>query len=117
MFTLLSGLWKYIFQKDEYFILILGLDNAGKTVSVYSILHNISSYSITSKTSILDEFKLYLVFHVICTDKISLGINLNAYLARHCEVFSVHSRYTKLNRCPVTKPMNGEINELYSILK
>ncbi|CAG0899065.1 unnamed protein product [Darwinula stevensoni] len=31
MFTLLYGLWKWIFRKDEYFILILGLDNAGKT--------------------------------------------------------------------------------------
>ena len=32
MYTLLSGWWKYAFQKDEYCILILGLDNAGKTV-------------------------------------------------------------------------------------
>ena len=31
MFTLLTGLWKYLFQRDEYFVLILGLDNAGKT--------------------------------------------------------------------------------------
>uniref|UniRef100_A0A7M4EF74 ADP-ribosylation factor-related protein 1 n=1 Tax=Crocodylus porosus TaxID=8502 RepID=A0A7M4EF74_CROPO len=31
MYTLLSGLYKYIFQRDEYCILILGLDNAGKT--------------------------------------------------------------------------------------
>lgn len=31
MYTLLSGLWKYTFQKDEYNVLILGLDNAGKT--------------------------------------------------------------------------------------
>jgi len=31
MFTLLYGLWRYLFQKDDYFILILGLDNAGKT--------------------------------------------------------------------------------------
>lgn len=31
MFTLLYGLWKYLFQKDEYYVLILGLDNAGKT--------------------------------------------------------------------------------------
>jgi ADP-ribosylation factor related protein 1 len=31
MFSLLSGLWRYVFQKDEYFVLILGLDNAGKT--------------------------------------------------------------------------------------
>lgn len=33
MYTLLSGLYKYMFQKDEYCILILGLDNAGKTVN------------------------------------------------------------------------------------
>lgn len=33
MYTLLSGLYKYMFQKDEYCVLILGLDNAGKTVS------------------------------------------------------------------------------------
>lgn len=32
MYTLLSGLYKYMFRKDEYCILILGLDNAGKTV-------------------------------------------------------------------------------------
>ncbi|XP_069099373.1 ADP-ribosylation factor-related protein 1 isoform X1 [Pleurodeles waltl] len=31
MYTLLSGLYRYVFQKDEYCILILGLDNAGKT--------------------------------------------------------------------------------------
>ncbi|KYM93620.1 PREDICTED: ADP-ribosylation factor-related protein 1-like [Cyphomyrmex costatus] len=31
MYTLLHGLYKYLMQKDEYFILILGLDNAGKT--------------------------------------------------------------------------------------
>lgn len=37
MYTLLSGLYKYMFQKDEYCILILGLDNAGKTVSAHSL--------------------------------------------------------------------------------
>uniref|UniRef100_H2ZXT4 ARF related protein 1 n=1 Tax=Latimeria chalumnae TaxID=7897 RepID=H2ZXT4_LATCH len=31
MYTLLSGFYKYVFQRDEYCILILGLDNAGKT--------------------------------------------------------------------------------------
>ncbi|XP_076043996.1 ADP-ribosylation factor related protein 1 [Oratosquilla oratoria] len=31
MFTLFYGLYKYMFKKDEYFVLILGLDNAGKT--------------------------------------------------------------------------------------
>lgn len=32
MFTLLRGLWNYFFKKEEYYIVILGLDNAGKTV-------------------------------------------------------------------------------------
>lgn len=32
MYTLLTGFYKYLTQKDEYNILILGLDNAGKTV-------------------------------------------------------------------------------------
>lgn len=31
MFSLLYGFWKYLFQKDEYRILILGLNNAGKS--------------------------------------------------------------------------------------
>lgn len=31
MYTLLSGIYRWAAQKDEYFILILGLDNAGKT--------------------------------------------------------------------------------------
>ena len=35
MFTLFYGLYKYLFKKDEYYVLILGLDNAGKTVSIY----------------------------------------------------------------------------------
>ena len=32
MYTLLSGLYRHLTQKDEYFILILGLDNAGWSV-------------------------------------------------------------------------------------
>jgi len=31
MYTLLSGLYRYLVQKDEYFVLILGLNEAGKT--------------------------------------------------------------------------------------
>lgn len=37
MFSLFSGLWKYIFQKEEYCILILGLDNAGKTTLLENV--------------------------------------------------------------------------------
>lgn len=40
MYTLLSGLYKYMFQKDEYCILILGLDNAGKTVGPCSFTNS-----------------------------------------------------------------------------
>lgn len=32
MYTLLHGFYKYIKQKDEYCVLILGLDAAGKSV-------------------------------------------------------------------------------------
>lgn len=38
MYTLLHGLYKYFVQKDEFCVLILGLDNAGKTVSSTSVL-------------------------------------------------------------------------------
>ncbi|CAI2734460.1 unnamed protein product [Schistosoma spindalis] len=31
MYTLLRGLWQYISQRDEFSVLILGLDGAGKT--------------------------------------------------------------------------------------
>lgn len=40
MYTLLNGFYKYLTQKDEYCILILGIDNAGKTVSIK--VHKIS---------------------------------------------------------------------------
>ena len=32
MFHLLSGYYNYLFRKDEYYVLIIGLDNAGKSV-------------------------------------------------------------------------------------
>lgn len=31
MFSLIYGLWEYLFLKGNYFVLILGLDNSGKT--------------------------------------------------------------------------------------
>ncbi|KAI9006627.1 ADP-ribosylation factor family-domain-containing protein [Phycomyces nitens] len=31
MYTLLSGLYNYVTSKEEYYVLIIGLDNAGKT--------------------------------------------------------------------------------------
>ncbi|KAI8802398.1 ADP-ribosylation factor family-domain-containing protein [Cladochytrium replicatum] len=37
MFTLLSGLYAQYTRKDEYFVIILGLDNAGKTTLLEKI--------------------------------------------------------------------------------
>lgn len=34
MFSLLYGFYEYMFQKPTYKILIIGVDNAGKTVSI-----------------------------------------------------------------------------------
>ena len=36
MYTLLTGLYTHLTQKDEFFVLILGLDNAGKTTFLES---------------------------------------------------------------------------------
>lgn len=32
MYTLLHGLYNYLTRKEEFYVLIIGLDNAGKTV-------------------------------------------------------------------------------------
>eukprot|EP00897_Mesotaenium_endlicherianum_P005169 jgi/Mesen1/4680/ME000241S03717 len=37
MFSLLFGLWKYLFSKAEYHVLILGIDKAGKTLGLRTI--------------------------------------------------------------------------------
>jgi GTPase SAR1 family protein len=39
MYTLLSGLYKYYTRKEEYNVLIIGLDNAGKTVNTNILLY------------------------------------------------------------------------------
>jgi ADP-ribosylation factor related protein 1 len=31
MYSLLSGLYREYYQKEQYFVMIIGLDNAGKT--------------------------------------------------------------------------------------
>ena len=80
MFTLLRGLWDYFFRKDEYYIVILGLDNAGKTVSpvrnfpgVYRILQ-----------TLLEKTKNLFIrnYNGIPMDKITSTVGLNGMSSR-----------------------------------
>ena len=53
MYTLLSGLYKYLTQKDEYFILILGLDNSGKTTYLEQVKTKFTqNYKMTNPSKI-----------------------------------------------------------------
>uniref|UniRef100_A0A069DQG5 ADP-ribosylation factor-related protein 1 n=1 Tax=Panstrongylus megistus TaxID=65343 RepID=A0A069DQG5_9HEMI len=60
MYTLLSGFYKYMVQKNEYCVLILGLDNAGKT-----------TYLEAAKTKIVKNYK------GINPNKITTTVGLN----------------------------------------
>lgn len=40
MYTLVHGFYKYMVEKDEYCVLILGLDDAGKTVSFLKLCNS-----------------------------------------------------------------------------
>ena len=57
MYTLLSGLYRHLTQKDEYFILILGLDNAGWLAGV-SIIFKIRVFY----KAWFEEFKFFIVW-------------------------------------------------------
>jgi len=62
MYTLFHGLYKYLTQKDEFWVVILGLDNAGKTVTNYLIVIS-DTYFLLSSDSLLQVmffFQTYL---------------------------------------------------------
>ena len=46
MFSLFRGLWNYFFKKDQIFILIVGLNNAGKTVAYRVHIRTQNQYDI-----------------------------------------------------------------------
>ncbi|KAF6206742.1 hypothetical protein GE061_017978 [Apolygus lucorum] len=62
MYTLLSGFYKYIVQKDEFCILILGLDNAGKT-----------TYLEAAKTKITKNYKRMNPSKITTTVGLNIG--------------------------------------------
>lgn len=59
MYTLLHGFYKYLTQKDEFCVLILGLDNAGKTVIINQIL--LIAYLLKIKYNKIKTF-IYIFF-------------------------------------------------------
>ena len=65
MYTLLSGLWKYAFQKDEFFILILGLDNAGKTVSFVNLVIKKVVFYFCSDPFLLTKISNFFVSNLV----------------------------------------------------
>ncbi|GAQ77681.1 GTP-binding ADP-ribosylation factor-like protein [Klebsormidium nitens] len=72
MFSLLFGLWKYLFAKAEYHVLILGIDKAGKTTllekvkAIYSDLEALPPERIVPTVGLnigrVDAHKCKLIF-------------------------------------------------------
>ncbi|XP_057379771.1 ADP-ribosylation factor-related protein 1-like [Daphnia carinata] len=63
MYHLLSGFYKYLFQLDEYYVLILGLDNAGK-----------STYLEAAKTHFTKNYKALNPNKITSTVGLNIGV-------------------------------------------
>lgn len=93
MFSLLQGLWRYFFRKDEYFVVILGLDNAGKTVWG-NLMHptNLSTFiyylfTCNSYQTLLESTKrLYINnYQGMSLDKITTTVGLNGMVQQQSD--------------------------------
>ncbi|KAK2723096.1 ADP-ribosylation factor-related protein 1-like [Artemia franciscana] len=62
MFHLLNGFYKYMLQKDEYYVVILGLDNAGKT-----------TYLEAAKTKFVRDYKPLNASKITSTVGLNIG--------------------------------------------
>ncbi|CAL8089541.1 unnamed protein product [Calicophoron daubneyi] len=62
MYTLFRGLWDYLSQKDEYSLLILGLDGAGKT-----------TYLEQTKTQFVKNYKSLPLQKITTTVGLNIG--------------------------------------------
>ncbi len=73
MFSLLYGLWEYVFRKEELRVLILGLDKAGKT-------------TLLEKLKVRDEHRIYF----------RMAHSLQVYVIEHADHdCSPSSRWSK----------------------
>ncbi|KAL1491883.1 hypothetical protein ABEB36_012410 [Hypothenemus hampei] len=93
MYTLLHGFYKYIVQKDEYCVLILGLDNAGKT-----------TYLEAAKTKLTKNYKAINPAKITTTVGLNIGkievngVQLNFWdLGGQSELQSLWDKY--YNEC------------------
>ncbi len=87
MFSLLSGLWQYLFRKDEYYVLLVGLDNAGKTVRLAPPCRPAGGAAPSSalltlscqRQTLLEKFKAHRHAHYrgVPPDKITPTVGLN----------------------------------------
>ncbi|RWW83727.1 hypothetical protein BHE74_00007753 [Ensete ventricosum] len=81
MFSLFYGLWKYIFSKTQFHVLILGVDKAGKTVILLLptlIFMRMTSMILLSKDTLLEKLKsLYSNLEGLPPDRIVPTVGLN----------------------------------------
>ncbi|RVW57667.1 ADP-ribosylation factor-related protein 1 [Vitis vinifera] len=80
MFSLIYGLWKYLFSKAEFHVLILGIDKAGKTVIYHLIFScgNKSFLCMLLHLTLLEKLKaLYSNLEGLPPDRILPTVGLN----------------------------------------
>jgi ADP-ribosylation factor related protein 1 len=107
MYTLISGFYKYVTQKDEYFILILGLDNSGK-----------STYLEQVKTQLCVNYKMMNPSKITTTVGCNIGrvdigrVRLNFWdLGGQEELQSLWDKYYA--ECHAIIYMIGKSNSIY----
>lgn len=75
MYTLLSGAYRHYFQKDEYCILILGLDDAGKTTFLEQTKTKFSKGTLPRFT--VQNLNNHLEYRGMPLNKITTTVGLN----------------------------------------
>ena len=108
MYTLLSGFVKYLLQKEEYSVLILGLDNAGKTVRI-----------IISQLNYLFNILFYFQFLLLLSDHVSTTLLFDEFsqtlLEQTKAILNPENRNVNLQKITATVGLN-RININYYLL-
>ena len=97
MYTLLSGLYRHLTQKDDFYVLILGLDNAGKTTFLES-----------AKTKFTQDYK------GVNPNKITSTVGLNI---GKIDVNGIRLNFWDLGKLTPTISLRNRIIELTFLLR